>query len=115
MGDVRVSNTTTRILDGFAGAVDDAAGEGTGGCDAGLDAARDEVVVWCHGCLRIPDWGDGNETALWVRIEERSWGIVQVLSKVLGLWIKMGDRRSGSGMFDVMAHERHGSRVAVVI
>ena len=49
--DERVSNPATSVLDGFASAIDRATCEGAGGCHARLDAARDEVVVWCHGRL----------------------------------------------------------------
>ena len=47
-GNERVADPATRMLHGLTGTVDDAAGEGARGCNAGLDAARDEVVVWRH-------------------------------------------------------------------
>ena len=45
---VRITDTSARVLDSLTGAVNDTTGEGAGGCDAGLDTAGNEVVVWGH-------------------------------------------------------------------
>ena len=49
----RVSDTAAGAGDGFAGAVDHAAGHGARGGDAVGDSFGDEVVVWCHSVRRL--------------------------------------------------------------